>query len=119
MMAAVAYRDQSYAGFLPRASAKDRRGCAFRGLVFLPGALLFLAVFVRVTLSQIQASPDFHHADGAGSILHMHDDMWVRRARIFTAVCVRLVVAPPISSGTVKPSRSISFATCTISSSEG
>jgi len=62
---------------------------------------LFLAVFVRVALSQIQAHQTSHHADGAGSILHMHDDMWVRGA-IFTAVCVRLVVAPPMSRGTVK-----------------
>ena len=38
---------------------------------------------------------------------------------IFTAVCTRLVVAPPISSGTLKPSRSISAATWHISSSEG
>ena len=36
-----------------------------------------------------------------------------------TAVCARLVVAPPMSSGIVKPCRSISRATCTISSSEG
>jgi hypothetical protein len=33
-------------------------------------------------------------------------------------VCAREVVAPPISSGTLKPSRSISRATCAISSSE-
>ena len=38
---------------------------------------------------------------------------------IFTAVCCRLVVAPPISSGSVKPRRSISCATNTISSSDG
>jgi hypothetical protein len=38
---------------------------------------------------------------------------------IFTAVCAGLVVAPPMSSGTVKPARFISFATCTISSSDG
>ena len=36
-----------------------------------------------------------------------------------TAVCALLVVAPPISSGTSKPSRVISLATCTISSSDG
>ena len=38
---------------------------------------------------------------------------------IFTAVCCLLVVAPPISSGMVKPRRFISFATKTISSSDG
>ena len=38
---------------------------------------------------------------------------------IFTAVCCGLVVAPPISSGSVKWRRSISEATNTISSSEG
>ena len=38
---------------------------------------------------------------------------------IFTAVCALLVVAPPIRSGSVKPSRFISPATCAISSSEG
>ena len=38
---------------------------------------------------------------------------------IFTAVCCLLVVAPPISSGIVKPRRSISRATNTISSSDG
>jgi hypothetical protein len=38
---------------------------------------------------------------------------------IFTAVCCLLVVAPPINSGSVKPRRFISLATCTISSSEG
>ena len=38
---------------------------------------------------------------------------------IFTAVCGALVVAPPMSSGTCSPSRVISRATCTISSSEG
>ena len=38
---------------------------------------------------------------------------------IFTAVCCLLVVAPPISSGSVKPRRSISLATNTISSSDG
>ena len=38
---------------------------------------------------------------------------------IFTAVCCGLVVAPPISSGVVKPCRVISRATCTISSSDG
>ena len=38
---------------------------------------------------------------------------------IFTAVCVRDVVAPPISNGCVKPCRSISRATWLISSSEG
>jgi hypothetical protein len=35
------------------------------------------------------------------------------------AVCRALVVAPPISSGRVNPSRCISRATCTISSSDG
>ena len=35
------------------------------------------------------------------------------------AVWARLVVAPPISRGRVNPSRSISRATCTISSSDG
>ena len=38
---------------------------------------------------------------------------------IFTAVCALLVVAPPIRSGTAKPSRAISRATCTISSNDG
>jgi len=38
---------------------------------------------------------------------------------ILTAVCIFDVVAPPISSGTLKPSRFIVFATCTISSSDG
>ena len=38
---------------------------------------------------------------------------------IFTAVCWREVVAPPISSGSVIPRRSISLATCTISSRDG
>ncbi len=38
---------------------------------------------------------------------------------IFTAVCSRLVVAPPISSGSVNPWRAISRATCAISSSDG
>ena len=36
-----------------------------------------------------------------------------------TAVCTRLVVAPPISSGMSKPCRSISAATWHISSSDG
>ena len=35
------------------------------------------------------------------------------------AVCAALVVAPPISRGSFKPRRSISEATCTISSSDG
>ena len=34
-------------------------------------------------------------------------------------MCARLVVAPPISNGSENPSRSISCATCTISSSDG
>ncbi len=38
---------------------------------------------------------------------------------IFTAVCWRLVVAPPMSSGSVMARRSISRATKTISSSDG
>ena len=38
---------------------------------------------------------------------------------IFTEVCAGDVVAPPISSGTWKSCRSISRATCTISSSDG
>ena len=38
---------------------------------------------------------------------------------ILMAVCARLVVAPPINSGSLKPWRSITFATCTISSSDG
>ncbi len=38
---------------------------------------------------------------------------------MLTAVCAGEVVAPPISSGIVKPWRCISRATCTISSSEG
>src|ERR1700733_10703028 len=38
---------------------------------------------------------------------------------IFTAVCAGDVVAPPINRGCVYPSRCISLATCTISSSEG
>ena len=38
---------------------------------------------------------------------------------IFTAVWSSEVVAPPMSRGTSKPSRSISFATCTISSRLG
>ena len=38
---------------------------------------------------------------------------------ILTAVCCGLVVAPPISSGSVMPRRSISRATPTISSSDG
>ena len=44
---------------------------------------------------------------------------WRKWGAIFTAVCTRLVVAPPMSSGMVNPSRSISLATWTISSSEG
>src|SRR3546814_12460836 len=43
---------------------------------------------------------------------------WYARS-IFTAVCARDVVAPPISSGSSKPLRSISLATVTISSSDG
>ncbi len=35
------------------------------------------------------------------------------------AVCAGLVVAPPMRSGTWNPSRCISLATCTISSSDG
>ena len=38
---------------------------------------------------------------------------------IFTAVCIRDVVAPPIINGRVMPRRFISCATCTISSSDG
>ena len=38
---------------------------------------------------------------------------------IFTAVCMRLVVAPPMSSGTLMPCLPSSRAKCTISSSEG
>ena len=38
---------------------------------------------------------------------------------IFTAVCARLVVAPPMSRGNLNPWRSISRATCTISSRDG
>ncbi len=38
---------------------------------------------------------------------------------ILTAVCVRDVVAPPMRSGSSKPSRSISPATWRISSSDG
>ena len=38
---------------------------------------------------------------------------------LLAAVWAREVVAPPINSGTVNPSRSISLATCAISSSEG
>jgi hypothetical protein len=34
-------------------------------------------------------------------------------------VCARLVVAPPISNGSLNPWRSISRATCVISSSDG
>ena len=37
----------------------------------------------------------------------------------FTAVCIFDVVAPPMSSGIFIPVRSISFATKTISSSDG
>ena len=44
---------------------------------------------------------------------------WLNSGAIFTDVCWRLVVAPPISSGIVKPRRSISRATNTISSSDG
>ena len=51
-------------------------------------------------------------------VQHMNHRLAVMRA-IFTAVCALLVVAPPISSGTLKPVRSISRATCAISSSEG
>jgi hypothetical protein len=36
-----------------------------------------------------------------------------------SAVCARLVVAPPMSSGMVNPSRAISAATKVISSSDG
>ena len=38
---------------------------------------------------------------------------------ILTAVCAALVVAPPMRRGIVQPVRLISFAACTISSSEG
>lgn len=38
---------------------------------------------------------------------------------ILTAVCMREVVAPPIMRGTESPWRVISFATYTISSSDG
>ena len=44
---------------------------------------------------------------------------WPYAGAIRTAVCWREVVAPPISSGSSSPRRSISFATCTISSSDG
>ena len=44
---------------------------------------------------------------------------WEYCGAIFTEVCAGDVVAPPISSGTTKPCRCISRATCTISSSEG
>ncbi len=42
-----------------------------------------------------------------------------RFGAILTAVWTRDVVAPPIRSGVVIPSRSISAATCAISSSDG
>ena len=44
---------------------------------------------------------------------------WLKFGAIFTAVCALLVVAPPMSSGSVRPLRSISRATWTISSSDG
>ena len=44
---------------------------------------------------------------------------WLKHGAIFTAVCCALVVAPPMSSGISKPSRSISSATWTISSRLG
>nr|CRL82881.1 hypothetical protein CPGR_06111 [Mycolicibacter nonchromogenicus] len=43
----------------------------------------------------------------------------LRRGEIFTAVWAREVVAPPINSGISRPSRSISTAKLTISSSDG
>ncbi|SHT37822.1 Uncharacterised protein [Mycobacteroides abscessus subsp. abscessus] len=43
----------------------------------------------------------------------------LRRGEIFTAVWAREVVAPPISSGISRPSRSISTAKLAISSSDG
>ena len=46
--------------------------------MFLPCALLFLAVFLRVAFSQIHAHQISHHADSSGSILNMHDGMRVR-----------------------------------------
>jgi hypothetical protein len=59
-----------------------------------------------------------HHRHAPGGIQHMHDAR-SNSGAIFTAVCIREVVAPPISSGTSKSCLFISFATCTISSSEG
>ena len=53
-----------------------------------------------------------HHRHGARGIEHVHDRLRCNAGAIFTAVCALLVVAPPMSSGSLNPSRSISRATC-------
>ena len=58
-------------------------------------------------------------ADGAARVEHVDRLPLLVVGAILTAVCTRLVVAPPISSGQSKPSRSISAATKHISSSDG
>jgi hypothetical protein len=60
-----------------------------------------------------------HHAHRARGVEHVGGGAPAVAGSIFTAVCVLLVVAPPISSGHGEARRSISRATKLISSSDG
>ena len=88
-------------------------------LVALANLLLRLAVAAIEGVAALgvdQAGHDVHDARG---VEHVDDRRRDSSGAILTAVCWRLVVAPPISSGSVIFRRSISRATITISSSDG
>ena len=65
------------------------------------------------------SSSDGDRRHGARRVEHVRRSRASYSGAIFTAVCCRLVVAPPMSSGTFIPRRFISLATWTISSSDG
>src|SRR5207237_796380 len=67
----------------------------------------------RSSLSRLDTTSTTRDASSTWTVVRSYS------GAIFTAVCWRLVVAPPMRSGTRMPRRVISFATKTISSSDG
>ena len=70
-------------------------------------------VALRSSLSRLETTSTTRDASSTWTVVPLYS------GAIFTAVCCRLVVAPPMSSGMRCARRSISFATNTISSSDG
>ena len=103
-----------------RAGLADRKQ-RLSALVRMQGAepLLVGAVLLVEAHAPVAVEQGADHPDDPRRVEHVQRSGWLYSGAIRTAVCCFDVVAPPIRSGSSIPRRSISFATWTISSSDG